>query len=959
MLEVDRIQTLQYMGSKSRMLNNICKPIIEDKDIETVVDLFAGTGSVGYALAPYKHIVSNDLEYYAYVVNEAILNGCNIDDENMDLFREAVKRKYSVSSSYVNYAILKEKEYLEGDLDHYAEYAAFSEGTPSIFNPKTDISELKSIEKLVACIAPGKKEQNVQFPCLFLTYFASAYFGINQCCQIDAIASQILEIEEKRIRNVFFAALMTALSICASTTTHFAQYLKVKSKGTFRNIREKRSQDIFSLFDDALKKFEEKGLMRKTAASHECHNVDFLDCLKEIKPDTKTLVYADPPYFKEHYSRYYHVLNTLCLYDYPAPAVNPQTKVYSIGRYRTERSVSDFGKRAKVLEAFRRMINVCADKQLKLVISYSENSLVKIYELLKLAEERYRVKVDKVILKHSSQGRATETDQSVKEFIFFCDQPDGSEVKIKGFSNELGNIKPVVDNPAGFIHNYMARKPYNVVSKIINSFTGENDVVFDPMFGSGTTLIEASKLGRRAIGCDINPIAYKLCKVSLEDWDIEKVNCIVDQFVSSVDAKCKGIYRFEENGQIRIIERCHFDLVDGKLIPVGYWFKEEKKGKLSGRKKGEVSNRFCEIYDSYANSELDTLSNKSLIPNSRIAIKENATVFDYFCNRNLIVLDKIFSILNMFKECYGYEVLEVLVSSSINLIKLPDKKASSQIPYWLPQKNVTSRNACFILKQKAEAIKVGLLYLKSECKKKVDDGIQIYNMPAQDIGEKELKKDSIDLVLTDPPYTDQVPYLEYNQLWFDLFRIEHEVEYKNELVVSDAPSRKKDYCDFNQVLHKIIQRCCKALKPEGLFIMFYHTFDLKSWANILQMMRGENLRYLYQIPTATPRKSFKTVMSPRSTLDGNYLLFFEKSKQIEIVEFPGSKDDAILAACECAERIIRSREKVTTQDLYDRGMLKEAFEYGYLDILSEQYKTFADVIKGHFKYADGYWEVND
>ena len=141
--------------------------------------------------------------------------------------------------------------------------------------------------------------------------------------------------------------------------------------------------------------------------------------------------------------------------------------------------------------------------------------------------------------------------------------------------------------------------------------------------------------------------------------------------------------------------------------------------------------------------------------------------------------------------------------------------------------------------------------------------------------------------------------------------------------------------------------------------MFYHTFDLKSWANILQMMRGENLRYLYQIPTATPRKSFKTVMSPRSTLDGNYLLFFEKSKQIEIIEFPGSKDDAILAACECAERIIRSREKVTTQDLYDRGMLKEAFEYGYLDILSEQYKTFADVIKGHFKYADGYWEVND
>ena len=81
------------------------------------------------------------------------------------------------------------------------------------------------------------------------------------------------------------------------------------------------------------------------------------------------------------------------------------------------------------------------------------------------------------------------------------------------------------------------------------------------------------------------PLHINCAKVSLEDWDIEKVNCIVDQFVSSVDAKCKGIYRFEENGQIRIIERCHFDLVDGKLIPVGYWFKEEKRGNCQAEKK--------------------------------------------------------------------------------------------------------------------------------------------------------------------------------------------------------------------------------------------------------------------------------------------------------------------------------------------------------------------------------------
>ena len=75
------------------------------------------------------------------------------------------------------------------------------------------------------------------------------------------MVSLINEIDDVRKRNVLFSALMSALSACASTTTHFAQFLKVKSKGTFKNIKEKRSQDIYQLFDEALTRFEAKGLL--------------------------------------------------------------------------------------------------------------------------------------------------------------------------------------------------------------------------------------------------------------------------------------------------------------------------------------------------------------------------------------------------------------------------------------------------------------------------------------------------------------------------------------------------------------------------------------------------------------------------------------------------------------------------------------------------------------------------
>ena len=57
MNQYNEISTLQYMGSKARIISHICDPIMKNKSIQTVVDLFAGTGSVGYALKSYKNVI--------------------------------------------------------------------------------------------------------------------------------------------------------------------------------------------------------------------------------------------------------------------------------------------------------------------------------------------------------------------------------------------------------------------------------------------------------------------------------------------------------------------------------------------------------------------------------------------------------------------------------------------------------------------------------------------------------------------------------------------------------------------------------------------------------------------------------------------------------------------------------------------------------------------------------------
>lgn len=120
-------------------------------------------------------------------------------------------------------------------------------------------------------------------------------------------------------------------------------------------------------------------------------------------------------------------------------------------------------------------------------------------------------------------------------------------------------------------------------------------------------------------------------------------------------------------------------------------------------------------------------------------------------------------------------------------------------------------------------------------------------------------------------------------------------------------------------------------------------------------MQEHGLAYCGQIPSAAPRKSFKAIMTPKGTLDGNYIVVFQKRKTIEVPQFDGTVDDAKKLAIECADRIIATRKEVTSQDLYDCGMLKESFERGYLQILSTKYKTFIDVINGSFVFQDGVW----
>lgn len=63
---------------------------------------------------------------------------------------------------------------------------------------------------------------------------------------------------------------------------------------------------------------------------------------------------------------------------------------------------------------------------------------------------------------------------------------------------------------------YLAMFPPNLPYYFIRNFSKKGDIVFDPFSGRGTTAFEACRMGRKGIGNDLNPLAACLTKSKID-----------------------------------------------------------------------------------------------------------------------------------------------------------------------------------------------------------------------------------------------------------------------------------------------------------------------------------------------------------------------------------------------------------------------------------------------------------
>lgn len=372
------------MGSKTKILPFVIKGIEKIYTGGTICDLFAGSASLAGALSEQVPILSNDIQIYSSILSKSYLTDWN----NGDITVENISAE---ASAYHN-------QYFK---DFVRDYQYPKEITSSLFN---------KIEENSRQLITNDFNHNWH---LFTKYYSGTWWSVEQCTWIDSYRKVIEDHRDNPMYSTLLCALMYAAAYNSQGTGHYAQYRDAKTESAFKDILIYRTKNIKDYFERKLNEAISNLRKEPSKLDHHICQKDYIDCLKDIKDST---IYADPPYCFVHYSRFYHALETLVLYDYPE--IQEKNGEYVKGRYRTDRHQSPFCIKTKVESAFDEMFAIIKENNCSLALSYSNTGMIPIEELLAIAQKYFpkeQISEETLAYYHMTMGRKADRKREVNE----------------------------------------------------------------------------------------------------------------------------------------------------------------------------------------------------------------------------------------------------------------------------------------------------------------------------------------------------------------------------------------------------------------------------------------------------------------------------------------------------------------------------------------------------------------
>ncbi|MFT5327293.1 MAG: adenine-specific DNA-methyltransferase [Planctomycetaceae bacterium] len=382
-----RNQYIKYMGSKASILDWVVDGISEVYEGGGVCDLFSGSSILSAAIGRQVPVYSNDIQHYSRTLAGLYLTAWQ-----------------TPRTPNANELLSEAEKLVRQRTDLIPETLRYRAGLT--------LKEFHAIEEANRGLIDEHFSHRWHY---FLRVYSGTWWSAEQCLWIDAMRQVIERHRDQPCFDLMMVCLMHAMAYTSQGTGHYAQYRDAKTASSLRDIMTYRTRDPRPYFERKYTATRPTLPRAAPTLNHEITALDFRERLKTLPPCT---VYADPPYCFVHYSRFYHALETVYLYDKPELQVKGGSIVK--GRYREERHQSPFCIGSQVSQAFQELFRGVQDSESNLVLSYCNTGMISLEELEDLANQIFDDYEIQILLsdhRHMTMGRRQDRDREVKECL--------------------------------------------------------------------------------------------------------------------------------------------------------------------------------------------------------------------------------------------------------------------------------------------------------------------------------------------------------------------------------------------------------------------------------------------------------------------------------------------------------------------------------------------------------------
>ncbi|MFC3179463.1 DNA adenine methylase [Cypionkella sinensis] len=315
------------MGSKRAMLGNGLGEALGRSiaKADRVFDLFTGSAAVAWHVAEKhgKEVLAGDLQTYSAVLAASVIE----------------RTEPIVDRAWIESWMLRALERV------------------TAHKQWQDIRQIQESLGKVSASEASSNARNVNFGEGYpiSSAYGGYYFSPWQSVWIDALRKSLPDAED--LRNVGLAALIQAASRCAASPGHTAQPFKPnETAGPY--LIDAWLKDLPAIL---LKRIDD--IARRKANKKGCaYCMNASELAEMARPGD--LVFLDPPYSGVHYSRFYHVLESI--------ARGEVGDVTGSGRYpeRRERPSSDFSMLSTSKRALNDLLEILARQQASVIITF-------------------------------------------------------------------------------------------------------------------------------------------------------------------------------------------------------------------------------------------------------------------------------------------------------------------------------------------------------------------------------------------------------------------------------------------------------------------------------------------------------------------------------------------------------------------------------------------------------------